>query len=235
MSGGTSQQVATATDRFAAAHAALKADSTIQFTLQRAPPPPEPPLWLIQFGKWLRHVLAPIGRFFAWLDGFLPDWPYAKMFLWSVLGVFVVMLLWAAYQRIRHGEWRLPRFVRNRPVAALPEDEESWEPEATPVREWLREADALAAAGRYAEAVHHLLFRSIDDIARRRPQLVRPALTSRELSVSNAIPASARGLFAGIARLVERSLFGGRPVAADDWQSARAAYADFALPRTWRG
>ncbi|RUN75648.1 DUF4129 domain-containing protein [Sphingomonas sp. TF3] len=235
MSGGTSQQVATATDRFAAAHAALKADSTIQFTLLPAPPPPEPPLWLIQFGKWLQQVLAPIGRFFAWLDGLFPNWPYAKIFLWTVLAFAVAAVLWAAYQRIRYGEWRLPRFRRARPSAIMPEDEAGWEPEAAPVREWLREADALAAAGRYAEAVHHLLFRSIDDIARRRPQLVRPALTSRELSASEAIPPSARGLFAGIARLVERSLFGGRPVAADDWQSARAAYADFALPRTWRG
>ncbi|MGK0493568.1 MULTISPECIES: DUF4129 domain-containing protein [Sphingomonas] len=235
VSGGTSQQVATATDRFAAAHAALKADSTIQFTLLPAPPPPEPPLWLIQFGKWLQHVLAPIGRFFAWLDGLFPNWPYTKIFLWAVLAVAVAAALWAAYQRIRYGEWRLPRFRRARPSAIMPEEEAGWEPEAAPVREWLREADALAAAGRYAEAVHHLLFRSIDDIARRRPQLVRPALTSRELSASDAIPPSARGLFAGIARLVERSLFGGRPVAADDWQSARAAYADFALPRTWRG
>ena len=59
-------------------------------------------------------------------------------------------------------------------------------------------------------------------------------LTSRELAAAEAIPAPARDLFAGIARLVERSLFGGRPVAADDWTEARAAYADFALPGTWR-
>jgi hypothetical protein len=63
---------------------------------------------------------------------------------------------------------------------------------------------------------------------------VRPALTSRELAAAEAIPAPARDLFARIARLVERSLFGGRPVAADDWTTARAAYADFALPGTWR-
>ena len=39
MSGATSQQAASAADRFSAAHAALKADPTVQFTLRRAPPP----------------------------------------------------------------------------------------------------------------------------------------------------------------------------------------------------
>jgi len=82
--------------------------------------------------------------------------------------------------------------------------------------------------------VHHLQILTNEEIARRRPRLVRPALTSRELAAAAAVPAPARDLFARIARLVERSLFGGRPVNADDWSGARAAYADFALPGTWR-
>ena len=234
VSGGTAQQVATATDRFSAAHAALKADPTVQFTLQHAPPPPPPPAWLEALGEWLTRVFGPVGRFFRWIDSLFPDWPFARIFLWSVLAVVVALIAWGVYQRIRHGEWRLPRRIRLR-TTAVASAEESWSPDAAPVREWLREADAMAAAGRYAEAVRHLLFRSIEDIARRRPKLVRPALTSRELSASEALPPPARDLFAGIARLVERSLFGGRPVDATDWTSARAAYADFALPGTWRG
>ena len=233
MSGGTAQQVATATDRFSAAHAALKADPTVQFTLSRAPPPPQPPAWIEPFFKWLGHVFAPIGRFFAWIDSFFPDWPFARIFLWSVLAVVVALIAWGVYQRVRYGEWRLPRRIGLRATAVAVE-EDDWAPDAAPVREWLREADAMAAAGRYAEAVHHLLFRSIEDIARRRPKLVRPALTSRELSASDALPPPARDLFAGIARLVERSLFGGRDVDLTDWTGARAAYADFALPGTWR-
>ena len=234
MSGGTSQQAAAAADRFDAAHAALKADPSVQFTLQRAPPPAKPPLWLEQLGKWLESVFAPVVRFFAWIDSWFPRWPYARIFLWAVLIVLVATFAWVVYQRIRSGEWRLPRFRRSMLVAPEPEAE-TWTPDAAPAREWLREADAMAAEGRYAEAARHLLFRSIDDIARRRPRLVRPALTSRELSASDAIPTSARTLFTDIARLVERSLFGGRPVGLDDWTSARAAYADFALSATWRG
>jgi hypothetical protein len=42
-------------------------------------------------------------------------------------------------------------------------------------------------------------------------------------------------LFATIAAVVERSLFGGRSVGADDWSSCRAAYADFARQPSWSG
>ncbi|MEO7171140.1 MAG: DUF4129 domain-containing protein [Pseudomonadota bacterium] len=233
MSGGNTQQAATAAERFAAAHDALKADPSVQFSLTRAPPPPEPPAWLRRLGEWLVEVLRPVGRFLQWISSFMPDAPYARIFLWTVIAVAAAALLWMAYQRIRHGEWRLPH-RRRRTSTSVDMPEEAWAPEAAPARAWLNEADALAAQGRYAEAVHHLLFRSIEDIARRRPRLVRPALTSRELAATDAIPPSARDLFAGIARLVEKSLFGGRPVAPEDWETARSAYSDFALPGTWR-
>jgi hypothetical protein len=141
-------------------------------------------------------------------------------------------MVWAVAERLRHGIWRLPRRRSlAEPVAVA---DEEWTPDAAPVRAWLREADALAAERRYAEAAHSLLIRSVEDMARRRPRLVRPALTSRELAASPDVPVPARALFSDIAALVERSLFGGRAVAADDWQVARAAYTDYALPQAWR-
>jgi hypothetical protein len=217
----------------AAAHDALKADPSIQFSLQPAPPPPEPPQWLRDVFQWLGDVFEPVGRFFRYIGSFMPDAPFARILLWTVLAVAASALAIMVYRRIRDGEWRWP--LRRRAVAVAVGEEESWAPEAAPARSWLREADALAAEGRYAEAVHHLLFRSIEDIGRRRPRLVRPALTSRELAAAEALPPPARSLFARIAGLVERSLFGGRPVEAGDWTEARSAYADLVLPRTWRG
>jgi hypothetical protein len=218
-------------DRFAAAHAALKADSSVQFNLTTAPPDPETPAWLKAVLDWLGHALEPVGRLLKWIGSFMPDAPVARILLWSVLAIAALAILWAIYERIRTGEWRLPSWRR----AALPEADldDVWTPDASPAVEWLREADALAEQGRYAEAVHHLLFRSIEDISRKRPSAVRPALTSREIGAADAIPAQARDLFVGIVRLVERSLFGGRPVDSGDWTSARAAYADFALPKAW--
>lgn len=219
-------------DRLAAAHRRMVADGDVQLRLQRETPPPEPPAWLKALFRTLGELFAPVNRFLRWLAGFLPDAPVARAILWVVLALLAAALLWAVVERVRNGEWRLPR---RRAHAAAMEPEPEWSPEAARTRGWLQEADALAAQGRYAEAAHHLLHRLIEDLARRRPQLVQPALTSRELAAAPAVPSAARGLFAGIAALVERSLFGGRPVGPDDWRDARAAYADYALPGAWRG
>lgn len=218
---------------FASAHQALKADPAIQFNLPPAPPPPEPPKWLRELGEWLDKVLKPVERFFDWIGSMMPDAPLARFLLWTVLAIAAAALVTLIYQRLRHGQWRWP-WSKGEEAELMPVEEEEWLPEAAPVRSWLEEADALAARGRFGEAIHHLLLRSIEDIARRRPRLVRPALTSRELSSSDGIPSAARELFAAIALLVERSLFGGRDVGRTDWDQARAAYADFALAKAWQ-
>ncbi|HEY1606542.1 MAG TPA: DUF4129 domain-containing protein [Allosphingosinicella sp.] len=175
-----------------------------------------------------------MGRLFNWIGSFMPSAPYARILLWTVLAAAALFLLAIVYQRVRHGIWRLPRRRGAIAAEAAAEEETQWAPDAAPARSWLEEADRLAAQGLYAEAIHHLLFRSVEDIARRRPRLVRPALTSRELAAAEAIPAGARDIFAAIARLVERSLFGGRAVGETDWSVARTSYADFVLPRSWR-
>lgn len=224
--GAAGTTAAEAAERFAAAHRALRADPAIQFDLVPVAPPPPPPAWLKPLAEFLGRVFAPVGRFLRWLGSLMPDAPFARILLWTAIAVAVAALLWALRDRLRDLRWR-------RRAAPAQGEAEAWVPDAAPVREWLREADALAAEGRFAEAVHHLLLRSVDDIARRRPQLVRPALTSRELSGASGIPALARTRFAGIAAIVERSLFGGRAVAAAEWEEARASYADFAGNTAW--
>ena len=226
-------QPAAGADRFAQAYKGMRAASSIQFNLTPQPPEPKPPAWLDALGRFLRdYIFEPIGKALKWIGGFFPDAPYARIFLWTVLALAALALAWAIYNRLRHGEWRLrlPRFARATDIA----DEDEWTPDEMPIRRWLEEADALAGQGKYAEAIHHLLFRSIEDISSRRPNLVRPALTSREIAASEAIPSRAGELFASIARLVERSLFGGRGVGESDWVEARGAYTDFALARAWR-
>lgn len=229
MAGGASNGAA---ERLAEAHRALVADPAIQFAMGPALPPPKPPAWVEALGRFLHRIFAPIGRLIGRLLAMIPSGPWAAILLWTVLAGLAAALAWLVVVRLREGSWRLPR-RRRLAAEAADEPEEAWAPEAGAARALLAEADALALAGQFAEAVHLLLQRSVEDIARRRPALVRPALTSRDLAAADAIPTGARSLFAGIAQAVERSLFGGRAVGGEDWQAARAAYADFALSRSW--
>ncbi|MEC3912551.1 DUF4129 domain-containing protein [Sphingobium sp. CR2-8] len=220
-------------EQLAAAHSALRAGGDVQFDMMPAPGRQPPPAWLKALGEWLEKILEPVGRFLRWIGGFMPDAPYARIFLWTMIALLAALILWIVVDRVRHGVWRLPRWRRRRTATPVEGGEEDWTPDAAPARAWLEEADALAGQGRYAEAVHHLLLRSVEDLARRRPQIVRPALTSRDLASADAIPSAPRRLFAEIAATVERSLFGGRPIDADEWGRCRLAYADFAQTRSW--
>jgi hypothetical protein len=225
-----------ADERLVAAHRALRDRGDVQFDMLAVEPPAPPPEWLKSLGRSLEQMMAPVGRFLRWISSFMPDAPYARIFLWTVIALLLLLVLRVAYDRARHGEWRLPRLRRSRSAAnaAAEPIEEDWAPGAEPARQWLNEADRLAAAGRYAEAVHHLLLRSVEDIGQRRPRLLRPALTSRDLARAEAIPSAPRRLFADLASVVERSLFGGAPVGAEEWGRCREAYADFARARSWQ-
>lgn len=226
------QQAVSAEDaRLAQAYRALRDGGDVQMRLVHAAPPPRAPEWLRTLGHWVIDALRPIGRLIAWITSLMPEAPYARILLWSVIALALAGLVWIVVDRLRSGEWRVPRLRRRQAIEPVEIDE--WHPDEAPAHEWLREADRLAAAGDYAEAVHHLLWRSVEDIARRRPRLVRPALTSRDIAGDRALPPRARTLFTSIAAVVERSLFGGRAVSADEWAETRAAYADFALAKAW--
>lgn len=197
----------------AEAHARLRADPAIQFDLppyQAPPPPREPPAWL----RWLVDALGDLA-------------PHANWIFWSLVALGAALILWA-----------LARYLRDRrsrdAVAEPAHDLEAWRPEERVARALLAEADAMAAAGRYAEAARLLLHRSLEDIGRNRPRLLRPALTSREIGRATALPGPLRTAFAAMAVPVERSLFGGRSLTRADWEEARAAYGAFALPGVWR-
>ena len=92
----------------------------------------------------------------------------------------------------------------------------------------LEDADRLAAEGRFDEATHLLLQRSVHQIATARPEWVEPSSTARELAGMETLPASARSAFGTIAEQVERSLFALRALERSDWENARGAYAAFA-------
>jgi hypothetical protein len=163
-------------------------------------------------------------------NDFIDMGPILQILFWAAIAGIVVFLLYLIATRLIGSEWPWRRRGGDDAAAA-----EAWRPEEREARELLGEADALAAAGRFSEAAHLLLFRSIEDIDEKRPALVRPALTSRDIAALDAIPGGPRSAFARIAMLVERSLFAQRPLGAGDWDDCRAAYREFAFAEGWRG
>ena len=161
------------------------------------------------------------------LDGFM------QVFLWAAAGIALALLLYwlFTYFRDRGGHGAEAGAKKGRGTR----DEAGWRPEEGQAVQLLDEADVLANAGRYDEAARLLLHRSIGEIDAHRPDLVRPALTSRDIADHPLLPRGPAAAFARIAALVERSLFGRRPLGADDWQACRAAYREFAFVEGWRG
>lgn len=189
---------------FADAHRQLLGDSTIQFDLPPPDPPPQMP---------------------DWIGGMMP---VLQVIFWAAVAGFVLFILYLIVSRLTGRKYSWRRKARDKAP------EESWRPEAREARELLGEADALAAEGHYSEAARLLLFRSIEDIDDKRPDLVRPALTSRDICALEEIPGRPRSAFARIAAMVERSLFAGRPLVSGDWSDCRAAYEEFAFAEGWQ-
>lgn len=200
---------AAAQDRVAEAHAALKRDRTLQFDFSAAAPPAPPP----PGPSWLTALFDALE-------------PLLVVVFWGGVALIAALAVWFLV-----GEGERRRRAGRKPGPAsqaltLP-------PSEARVRALLAEADRLAGQGRYAEAVHVLLFRGVDDIRDQRPELFRRALTSREIAALPALPERARAHFGAVAAAVERSFFGGRAVDLDGWQRCRREYEAFAARENW--
>ena len=145
-------------------------------------PPPE----------WLKSLFDAIENFFQWSA------PAAKPLLWVGVAVVVLFLLY-------HFVPAFARWVDNLRYGRKAGEADGVDSvglaEAGAARALLAEADALAAEGRFAEAVHLLLYRSVEDIEGRRPGLVKPAMTSRDLAEAQDLPTIARDAFSRICLL----------------------------------
>jgi hypothetical protein len=198
---------------FDSAHDAMLRHSDIQFTFPALTIPPVPE-WI----KWLGRVL-------------LDYWPLIEWMLW--IGAAAIVL-WIVVSLVRQYWPLLMRGRQKEEPRKLWPAEEPWRPTVAQARRLLAEADELARQGRYSEAVHVLLLRSIEDIEERRPRLLRRALTSREIGVLRGLPEAARPAFQGIAHAVERSRFAGHAVDAEAFRRCRGDYEAFALAPVWQ-
>jgi hypothetical protein len=193
------------------AHARLLTDRSLQFDRTGLTPPAIPD-WF----SWIGDLLRGLG-------------PVLKIAFWGGLALIAAALLFLIGRELL----RL-RMPRARPRTAVAAAEPEWRPDVQTARNLLAEADALARDGRFAEAAHLLLLRSVEDIERRKPRALKDSLTTREIANHEGLPDAARPAFAEIGRVVERSLFGGLPVDAEAFSHCREAYEAFALPGGWR-
>jgi hypothetical protein len=196
------------------AHRAVLLDKTIQFdhvtnnVIERT----EPPQWVKALADFLASISPLIGYLF-WIGLALLAALFAYFIITEVMGV---------------------RFFQPKTAADIAPPQPQWQPDAREARNLLAAADALAAEGQYEEAVHLILLRSIEDIDRHRPLVVRPALTTRDIAAIDALPDRARPAFMRIAGAVERTLFAGGNIDRDEFGHCREAYAAFALPAGWQ-
>ena len=169
-------------------------DKSLQFQFPDAAAPTPPPGWLM--------------RLFAFLERHARQ---IEIGAWVLLAVLVLV---AAFY---FGRWLLRR-GRAQPEAPTVRNLSTWQPSAQQARLLLSDADALAAVSSHAEAVHLLLLVAIQEIAQRRPGLVIPSLTSREIATLPELSTLARRIFFAIALVVERrSRFGNRPLGAAEY------------------
>lgn len=194
----------------------LRSDENIQFEPVNIPEvPPEPPGWFENFMKWLGEILSPLGQALG------ASWPVLK---WVLLAAAIALILYLIIRTFGP----MLGIERKQPAR---EEVEEWRPDTDESMALLEDADRLAAQGRYDEATHLLLKRSVGQIASARPQWVEPSSTARELAALAALPDAARAAFGVIAERVERSLFALRSLERQDWEAARSAYANFALAK----
>lgn len=191
--------------KLVAAHRAFLSEPGLQREFAQAPQPPKPPLWLAK----LADVLSAAA-------------PVIKIVFWGGVAVGVALLLWVI---VRDLPFAAPLRRRRRGKAPATE----WRPEAEAARALLGDADRLAEEGRFDEAIHLILFRSIDDIAVRRPGAAPRALTSREIVEAAPLSDRGRDAFRLIVDAVERSFFGGQATGRGDFDRCRGEYEAFAL------
>lgn len=196
---------------------AVRGAADIQYTPLppvKAPDPPQDiPEWVKALGRFLESIFAPIGKMLGL------SWPIFQYVLIAIGALLVLFLLWRMALEPLLDRWR------NRSDAV---EEIHWTPDRAEALALLSDADRLAAEGRYGEAAHLLLRRSVHQIREARPDWLNAASTAREIAVLPALPEAGRRAFAVIAERVERALFALRDLDAGDWDAARGAYAQFA-------
>lgn len=206
------------------AHRRLKDNPEFQFERPIDVPEPEEP---VEPPGWLQAIFD----FISDIIGFIAS--NIQNLGWLVLIVAALFALQFVLREMGYID-RLGLFKSKKTKELVAAEPAPYRPDEETARLVLGDADTLAADGRFVDAVHALLYRSIEDIRTKRGA-VEAFLTSREIGSLKDLDSSARQSLGTIIILVEGSFFGGKQLGAEDWQTARSAYEEFAFGETGLG
>jgi hypothetical protein len=151
-----------------------------------------------------RDLVPPHAIDLPWLETLL------RVLLWgSLAAIAVLALAWLA----RH-------------LSGAPADFEVPEPApAAPGGIATASAEALAAEGRWADAIHALLLETLEALSR--AARLAPSLTSREIVERASLPGPARDALTGLVLAVEISRFGGADADENDYRACLRRFQAF--------
>jgi hypothetical protein len=122
----------------------------------------------------------------------------------------------------------LVRRLSGRTVLEPVEGEAATAPAAPERAALVEDAEALARAGRFAEAIHALLLAALRELGRRSGSpAASPAATSREVLRSGSLPTEARAALSPLVSAVESIHFGGLAAGLDEYAGCATAYRQF--------
>jgi hypothetical protein len=165
----------------------------------------EPPLLRLLREWW--------DRLTDWLDGLRVGNPAAfRLFVFALLIVLVLLLA--------HGAWVVWRTVRDASAADEAEAGPS-EREARDAAWYFREADRAAAGGRTAEALHLAFVGLALTLDGQGLLRYHPSKTPAECAREARLAGDDRERLRSLVRALYAHVFGGRPLAADDYRRWR--------------
>jgi hypothetical protein len=149
----------------------------------------------------------------------------ASGMLWVVVAVLAALLLFWGVSELRG-------YNRDERAPAEPTLEPAGPEAAFVVERPLGDAETLARAGRFGEAIHVLLLRTLEALMRGLERPLPRSYTSREILARVHLPDDARAALTHLVTAVEVSHFGGAEPDATDYATCVERFQRFAT--VWR-
>lgn len=146
--------------------------------------------------------------------------PIVSMLMWALLIAGAVVVIFYVVRELGRGR-------RDRVRASDPAIAEEPVPHVAQLEGPLADADALAAQGKFAEAIHTLLLRTFQELAKASASHVSPHLTSREILARIPMLGDGRDALGELVAVVEVTWFGDDVPGEADWLRCRAQFDRF--------